>query len=112
VTAAACPRCGAALPAPAFDVGEVAVVRASAANEDDGLLAWARVRVGPLELAGLAVRLNVAGEIVVTFPARKDRRGTLHREVTPLDPDLDLRIRAAVIAGYMKERGRSGRRRP
>lgn len=107
---AACPRCGAPLPQVGLEIRDIAIVLASPDHERTGLLAWAALRIGPLELAGLSVRLNGAGEIVVKFPARKDRRGALHRMFTPLDADLDQRIRAAVIAAYAAERTKHGRR--
>lgn len=107
---AACARCGAPLPASVLEVNEVGVVLAGPADERQGLLGWGRAQVGPFVFSGLAVRLNGAGEIVVTYPARKDRSGGLHREVTTLDADLDGRIRAAVIAAYAAERTRCGRR--
>jgi hypothetical protein len=110
VTAAPCPRCGAAVPAREIEIGEVGIVLAPEHDERVGLLAWARLKVGPFLLAGLSVRRNLAGDLTVTFPARKDRRGTLHREVTPLDPDLDRRIRAVVIAAYVAERAKHRRR--
>jgi hypothetical protein len=91
------------------EVGEVGIVLAPPANESDGLLAWATVKVGPLLLAGLAVRRRTDGEITVTFPARRDQRGTLHRQVTVLDPALDRLIRASVIAEYVEAARKAGR---
>lgn len=107
---ASCHRCGAPLPAAVLAVDEVGIVLAGPSDERRGLLAWGRARVGPFVFSGLAVRLNGAGDIVVTYPARKDRSGSLHREVTTLDPELDGRIRAAVVAAYIEERGKAGRR--
>jgi hypothetical protein len=107
---AACPRCGAPLPGIMLPITDVAVVLAGASDEREGLLAWATVGVGPVEIAGLSIRLNGAGEIVVKHAARKDRRGVLHRITAVLDPDLDQRIRAAVIAAYATERAKHGRR--
>lgn len=106
---AACPHCGAPVANPALPIGEVGIVLAPIHHEVDGLLAWVRVRVGPFLLAGLSVRRTLTDEIAVAFPARRDRRGTLHREITTLDPDLDSRIRAAVIAAYLLVRSRQGR---
>jgi hypothetical protein len=102
----ACRQCGKAANGPELEVKDVAVVVAGAADERAGLLGWAQLQVGPLLLAGLSVRRNVVGELTVTFPARRDRRGALHRQITPLDPDLDGRIRAAVITAYIEERTR------
>jgi hypothetical protein len=110
VTAALCPRCGAALAAQAFEVRDVGIVLAGDWDEPTGLLAWATVTVGPIQLAGLTVRRRHGDDLTVTFPARKDRRGSLHREITVLDGELDRRIRAAVVAAYVNGRGKAGRR--
>jgi hypothetical protein len=107
-----CSHCGAPLPAQSLGIRETAVVLAPIEHERQGLLAWAHLRVGPFRLAGLSVRRTGLGELTVTFPARKDARGALHREITLLDDDLDRRVRAAVLAAYIAERGRAGRREP
>ena len=109
---AACPSCGAPLPAQRLEVRDVGIVLAPPSQESEGLMAWARIRLGPLIVSGLAVRRTGAGAITVTYPARKDQRGTLHREVTVADPDLDRLIRVAVIAEYLEQRRRAGRARP
>jgi DNA-binding cell septation regulator SpoVG len=90
----------------------VGVVLAAPALENEGLLAWCRVELaGLLRLDGLAVRRRLHdSEITVTFPSKRDQHGDLHRQITPLDPDLDRSIRAAVVAAYIAERARAGRR--
>jgi hypothetical protein len=108
VTAAGCPGCGASLPASILPVSVIAVAIATPAQEQEGLLGWCQIEVGPLRLAGLAIRRRRDGTITMTFPSRKDQNGDLHRQITALDPDLDGRIRAAVIAAYVAERAKHG----
>jgi hypothetical protein len=107
---AVCPRCGASVPAQGLAVSDVGIILAGEWDTPSGLLGWARLQVGPLTLSGLAIRRNLQGDTVVTYPARKDRGGALHREVSVLDADLDSRIRSAVIAAYIDARTRAGRR--
>jgi hypothetical protein len=115
--AALCPKCGHLFRpnvAPftatdAWPVQDVGIVLAGAGDEHLGLLAWATVIVGTFRLDGMAVRRGLDGELVVIYPARKDARGGLHRSITPLEPELDSRIRAAVIAAYMEARRREVR---
>jgi hypothetical protein len=112
MTGATCHYCGAPLPDRAFQIREVAIVLAGPPDERAGLLAWAQLRVGPFHLEGLSVRRTLGGEIAVTIHARKDRRGTLHPQITLLDADLERRIRVAVTTAYIAERAKHGRRVP
>jgi hypothetical protein len=105
----ACPDCGGSFrPKLAWPVRDVALVIAGPANEERGLLAWAAISIGPLRLDGLAVRRRLDGELIVTYPARKDPGGKLHRSMTPLDPELDRQIRTSIIAAYLNETRRTG----
>ena len=51
-----------------------------------GLLGWVRVTLnGRLGLDGLAVRRTAEGELVLTFPSRRDGRGREHPILWPVD---------------------------
>lgn len=90
-------------------IRNVAVILATPDQENGGLLAWAGLAVGPFSFDGLAIRRRLDGEVIVTYPARKDGRGGVHPAITTLDPELDRRIKAAVIAAYVAERAKCGR---
>lgn len=92
-----------------LDIEDVAIALAPTHQEREGLLAWANLRVGPFQLNGLAIRRRLDGALIVTYPARKDPRGGLHRSITPLDPELDRRIRAAVTDAYLDVQRAAGR---
>lgn len=87
----------------------VAILASSSEQERQGLLGWARVQVGPFRFDGLAIRRRLDGVVIVTYPAKKDARGGVHYAITPLDPELDRRIRAAVLSEYSAERAKCGR---
>ena len=88
------------------------IILAAPDQERGGLLGWAGVAVGPFRLDGLAIRRRLDGEVIVTYPAKKDARGGVHHAITPLDPELDRRIRTAVLSAYVAERARHGRSAP
>lgn len=119
MTSVLCPRCrrlftprSAPLPerTPATSIRNVAVILATPEQENGGLLGWAGLTVGAFRFDGLAIRRRLDGKMIVTYPAKKDGRGGVHHAITPLDPDLDRRIRTAIISAYVAERAKRGRR--
>jgi hypothetical protein len=107
-----CPSCGTTL----HDLTRtreaarvVAILAGTSEQERQGLLGWARVEVGSFRFDGLAIRRRLDGEVIVTYPARKDGRGSVHPAITPLDPELDRRIKASILSAYVAARARHGR---
>jgi hypothetical protein len=93
----------------ALPITNVGIALAPRGEMHRGLLAWASVDYGGLRFDGLAIRRRLDGEVIVTYPARKDGSGGLHHAITPLDPELDRRIRAAVLGAYLDARRKAGR---
>ena len=63
-----------------------------------GLYGWASCQVADWFVGGLAVRRTQAGDVRVSFPQRRDKRGRAHPLVHPLNSSLRREIEAQVIA--------------
>ncbi len=62
-----------------------------------GLLGFLRCDYGSLRLDGIAVRRTVSGRLALTFPERKDRAGTAHPYVRPIDDVARRAVEAQIF---------------
>src|SRR6187431_2886801 len=68
------------------DSHRISSVRFSRAHAGDGLLGWVTFVIdNDLAISGVAVRRSLRGELVLSWPARKDAAGRLHHQVRPVD---------------------------
>lgn len=84
-------------------VRDVRLALAPRSNAERGLIGWVRLRCGPLELDGIALRRSRKGHAVLSWPCKFDRRGRGHAIVRPLSRDarreLDRQILDALGLG-------------
>lgn len=68
------------------DSRRISSVRFTPAHTGGGLIGWVSFQLEPgLLIDGLALRRSLQGELVFSWPARKDRAGNSHHLVRPLD---------------------------
>ncbi len=89
---------------PDLRVSEVRFVAASPAEQETGLIGWVSLLLDDsLRIDGVGLRRTLAGDLTISFPARKDRRGKLHPMIRPLSDgvrlDLQHRIFSALGMG-------------
>ena len=81
-------------------VSSVRFTPAGDADRRTGLLGWVGCVVGGFRLDGLAVRRMCNGQLSLTYPARRDRRGNEHTFVLPVGrearQDFERQILAAI----------------
>jgi hypothetical protein len=82
-------------------VSNVRLVAAPPAEATTGLLGWISCTLnGSLRLDGLGLRRTAAGDLVISFPARRDAAGRQHPYVRPVDEvcrrDIEYQILAAL----------------
>jgi hypothetical protein len=65
---------------------------------DTGLIGWASLRYGGLELDGIAVRRTRDGRHVLSFPENRRRPGPGRLPVRPAGNDVRAEIEAVVLA--------------
>ena len=86
----------------------VSEVRFSGATEQDeqtGLLGFVACTVnGSLRLAGITLRRTRGGELVLSFPARRDRWGADHPLIRPLDSTVRRAFEDQIL-GALRNRG-------
>ena len=67
-------------------ITDVRLVRASASDARSGLLGFVSATVnGILGLDGITLRRTREGRLALSFPARRDRHGSEHPFIRPLD---------------------------
>ena len=84
---------------PPLIVSDVRYTPASTADAARGLLGFVTCTLnGALRLDGLTLRRSLAGDLVLSYPTRKDRAGKLHAYYRPVDAAARLAIEAQVFA--------------
>ena len=78
-------------------VTDITMVPAPPSDRRRGLLAFLSFTVGKLRLDGVAVRRTRSGEIVLSFPKRRDRNGLERSLVRPTDAEARRRITFEVL---------------
>lgn len=78
-------------------VTDITMAAAPPNDRQHGLLAFLSFTVGDLRLDGVAVRRTRAGEIVLSFPKRRDRKGRERPLVRPTDAEARRRITSDVL---------------
>lgn len=79
------------------DVTNVHLTPASPLDQATGLLAFASFRLGRLQVDGITVRRTRAGNLILSFPARRDRSGREHPYIRPLDDAARQQIETQVF---------------
>lgn len=80
------------------DFGRITDVQVKRARTGGGLIAWVSFIVdGCLRVDGVAVRRTLRGELILTWPSRKDSRGRLHPHVHPVSDILRIRLDAELM---------------
>lgn len=66
----------------------ISSIRFTPAHTGGGLIGWVSFRLEPgLIVDGVALRRSFDGDLVFSWPARKDGAGKLHHHVRPLDDE-------------------------
>ncbi len=79
-------------------VSEVRFSEATEQDEQAGLLGFVACTVnGLLRLDGIALRRTRAGDLVLSFPARRDRLGADHPIVRPLGNEVRRSVQDQVL---------------
>src|SRR5262245_5369882 len=71
---------------------------------DRGLLAWAACTIRGLRVQAITVRVTLEGRLCVRFPARRDRAGTLHTYVIPVDSQDRREIEREILDAFRSDR--------
>ena len=79
-------------------ISSIRFTPASSADVQTGLLGWVALVYGELRLDGIAVRRARDGDLVLSFPARRDRQGRDHAYLRPRDEAARREIEAQVLA--------------
>ena len=88
-------------------VHSISITTSSSRERRGGLLAYARVALGPYKIDGITVRKTRAGRLAVTYPKRTARDGTAHPVFLPTDPEVRGALEGEIIAAYRRhEEGR------
>ena len=96
--------------AEALRVTEVCLAPAREEDRRAGLLGYVSATVNGLRVDGLALRLTLDGRHVLSWPARRDRRGRQHAYVLPLCDRERRRIEREILRslGLRQEATRAG----
>lgn len=86
----------------------LAYVRASAHDEQRGLLGYLRVAYGSLLLDGITLRRTQHGRPALSFPARSDRSGKKHAMVRPVDELARTAIEREILQQLAERRQSAG----
>ena len=78
-------------------VSDVRLTPASAVDVEAGLYGYVTLVYGDLRLDGLTLRRTQRGNLTISFPARRDRRGRDHPLVRPIDDATRREIEAQVF---------------
>ncbi len=78
-------------------VSDIRFSPATAADRKSGLLGWIEATVGHVRIDSVAVRRSRNGRYVLSFPQRRDRRGSPHPVVRPRDDASRRLLEEAVI---------------
>lgn len=81
----------------ALEVSHVRMTLASRAEAQSGLFAYVRLRIGPILLDGLTLRRTRGGDLRLSYPARRSRRGWLHAHVRPADERVAREVERQVL---------------
>ncbi len=79
------------------DVSRVRLALASKADAERGLFGFIAFRLGMVEVDGVTLRRTRAGELTLSYPARRDRNGQDHPYVRPLDDATRRAIESRVF---------------
>lgn len=95
------------LPKPqSIDVADVHFTAAALQEIEEGLLGWARLTLnGVLRLDGIAVRRTLGGHVTISFPARRDRAGRVHKLMRPVNAEVGREIEHQVLKAVGLEVG-------
>lgn len=78
-------------------------VKASDADQRDGLIGFLSLLVGDLIVDNVTLRRTLEGEFRLSWPARTDRQGRKHPSVRPISDDVRRRIERQIL-GELAER--------
>ena len=88
-------------------ISDLRVKPASTREKRTGLRAYVSFLLdGPVRIDGTTVRLTVDGELVLTYPARRDRHGIEHPYVLPVGERVRREIEREVLAALGYDGGR------
>ena len=85
----------------------IRVTPASRWDRRRGLLAYARVELGPYEIDGIAVRRTRGGRLAVSYPRRTAGDGTAHVTFIPTDPRVRAALEQEILAAYRQQEDRA-----
>ena len=89
-------------------LSDVRFVHGSQRDVERGLLAYARVALGPYKIDGIAVRRTLEGTLAISYPKRTAEDGTAHTYFLPTDPEVRAALEGEILARYRQhEEGRS-----
>ena len=86
-------------------VGDIRFSAASRSESRSGLLAYARVEVGPFRLDGICVRRTRGGRLAVVYPSRPGADGRKHTLFLPTDRSVREAMERMIIAAYRSHGG-------
>ena len=75
----------------------MAFTSAPTPDRERGLVGWLSLRIGDLLLDGVTLRRTREGNLALSWPARRDRHGTDHPVVCPVDNAARRGIEALVM---------------
>ena len=79
-------------------VTDVRFCTASAADVAKGLLGWIAFELNDeLRVDGCALRRTLEGALIVSFPGRRDRKGSLHYFVRPLNDRVRRDLQRQIV---------------
>ena len=82
------------------DLRNVRFVPGASPDRAQGLLGYLRFEIGGLVVDGVTLRRTREGELRLSFPERRDRRGGRHPVVRPVDARVRQEIEWAVVSAF------------
>ena len=83
-----------------IDVGveSVSLRAATAVDQSAGLVGFVNATINGLVIEGIAVRRSLGGQLVLSFPKRRDKYGRIHTVVRPVDNGVRRAVTIAILA--------------
>ena len=81
-------------------VRSIRITPSSAADQREGLLAYARAAFAAFAVDGITIRRTLGNRLVVSYPSRESRSGSQFPHFLPTDPEVRAALNRRILAAY------------